>query len=685
MWRSVHSIIGLAATAFVVVLSLSGAFLATQPVYDAMAAPDGGRDLSLAETLRHIHSANPDIIADHLKRDAAGTLKLGYVLNGRRGEAPFDAETGALLPAKNEPQAYVWTRHLHRGFLLGDEGRVLSAIGGIAMAVLTVSGIALLVRRAGGWRHLLTPMNAEDAGGLHAVMGRLALVPLLITALTALYLSAQSFSLFPTARVAPAYPESVQEMDPVLPWDLVGLQQMPLAEVNEVIFPIVEDWFDVWAVRTDSAYVFYDQFTGAELSRDPLPLSARVMDVIRMLHTGEGAPLWAIVLLLANLSVPAFAVTGAIVWWTGRKGSGGRIRNNAALGRAEALILVGSEGGATWGFAAALHKGLHDAGVPVRTLAMNKLPARITAQYVFALTSTYGDGDAPKNADRFLGALETCDIGAARYAVLGFGDKSFPRYCAFAGQVAGAMETRFGGQLVQATNVDRKSAQTFEHWCALVAEAMGKPLSVTYEAPRHKTTRLTLSARKIYGEAFQAPVAVLRFQSDRLPRHTAGDLVSICPPDSKVARLYSLGSCARGDGFMEICVRRQDGGKCSGWLCGLDIGQQIDVAITRNPRFHMPRKGPVVMISAGTGIAPFAGMIRNNARLQPIDLFWGGRHPKGDALYQLEIADWQKRGLLHRFVPAWSRVHPSRYVQDMVQTHRDHLIARLKDGATIMV
>ncbi|PRY77768.1 hypothetical protein CLV80_105252 [Yoonia maritima] len=42
MWRSVHSVIGLTLSLLVMVLSISGTILATQPVYDRVIS-DGGQ------------------------------------------------------------------------------------------------------------------------------------------------------------------------------------------------------------------------------------------------------------------------------------------------------------------------------------------------------------------------------------------------------------------------------------------------------------------------------------------------------------------------------------------------------------------------------------------------------------------------------------------------------------------
>jgi sulfite reductase (NADPH) flavoprotein alpha-component len=46
--------------------------------------------------------------------------------------------------------------------------------------------------------------------------------------------------------------------------------------------------------------------------------------------------------------------TGVLIWLAGRRGRP-RIRGNQPAGRAETILLVGSEGGSTWGFAATLH------------------------------------------------------------------------------------------------------------------------------------------------------------------------------------------------------------------------------------------------------------------------------------------------------------------------------------------
>ncbi|PIE10851.1 MAG: N-acetylglucosamine transferase [Rhodobacterales bacterium] len=689
MWRSVHSWIGLALSLLVMVTAITGALLATEPVYDRVTVNSGADDLSVADLLRHIGEANPRAIGERITRSEAGDWKLTYNERGRRRERVVDPETGDFARERKRPKFYTFLRDLHRSFLLGDDGRLLTALSGIAMTVLMASGIALLIRRMGGLRQVFAPIQGRDAGGLHSWTGRLTLVPLLIISLTALYLSALTFDILPAGSGrAPAYPESLEELDPVAPWDLHGLQAMPLSSVDEIVYPIPEDWFDVWAVKTGAAWVFYDQFTGDELSRDPLPTASRIYDFIMLLHTAKGAWPWAIVLMLASAAVPFFAVTGALVWWRGKRSGRGRIRGNAASGQAEALILVGSEGGTTWGFAKALHRAMTEAGTPTRVAAMSELRRsypRLTTLIVMA--ATYGDGDAPKSAAKFLSRVGQFQPPAGlRHATLAFGDKAFPAYCAYAQTAAAAMERQIGPAALPLFEIDKQSVQAFQHWCGELSDVLGTPLAVQYEPRRPRTRRLTLTRRAVFGVTLDATTAVLRFQGKRLPFHRPGDLAQVYPPACNVPRLYSLGSSSRRDGFLEIVVKRVDGGRCSSWLCGLEEGDEIDVAIARNDRFQMPQKRPVIMVGAGTGIAPFTGMIRHNTGCRAVDLFWGGRDPQADALYADDIAGWAQSGHLARFAPAWSRSGERReYVQDRLRAERSHLIERLKAGATIMV
>jgi sulfite reductase (NADPH) flavoprotein alpha-component len=458
--------------------------------------------------------------------------------------------------------------------------------------------------------------------------------------------------------------------------------------MREVTYPIPGDWFDVYALKTRSGFVFVDQFSGETLDAQPYHPATVGLEWVTLLHTGEGAWLWGIILGLTALSVPIFAVSGFTIWLTRLRQGGARVAGNAPATAADMVVLVGSETGTTWGFARNLHETLTAAGRRVHLAAMNELrPAYPKAQNLLVLTGTYGDGHAPKSANRFMRKLSSFGAHLPPYAVLGFGDKSFEHYCRFSQDVDVALAARGASRMLPPAQVDRGSAHAFAQWGQDLGTALDLPLSLNYVPPRLATRTLMLVERVDYGASVGAPTAILRFkaEADGIPTHVAGDLIGVIAPGTQVARYYSLASNA-SDGCVEICVRHMPGGLCSGFLHGLTVGAQIDAYVRTNPEFHLPRRrAPIVMVGAGTGIAPFIGMIRSGRGTRPIDLYWGGRQPDSDFLYEATTRQMLESGRLARFDAAFSRGVSPAYVQDRIRANAAGLFERLRNGAIVMV
>jgi sulfite reductase (NADPH) flavoprotein alpha-component len=311
-----------------------------------------------------------------------------------------------------------------------------------------------------------------------------------------------------------------------------------------------------------------------------------------------------------------------------------------------------------------LHAALTKAGHRVHAAPMNSLAPRYAqAKRLLILTATCGDGDAPASAKLFLQRLERAS-GALPVAILGFGDRSFPKFCGFDEQVAVVLRAKGWPPLLDTTLVDRQSAQTFVAWGVVLGEAIGTKLELAHVAARTKTTALELSARIEYDAESQIPTAILSFALPTtrgfwgrrsLPRFEAGDLVAILAPGTDLPRFYSLASASTDD-VLEICVRKQPGGLCSGFLHELPPGGRIEAFIRPNPSFRPSRgKAPVILIGAGTGIGPLAGFIRHNSVHRPMHLYWGGRHPSSDFLYGPELRQYVDDGRLARLNTAFSR------------------------------
>ena len=185
-------------------------------------------------------------------------------------------------------------------------------------------------------------------------------------------------------------------------------------------------------------------------------------------------------------------------------------------------------------------------------------------------------------------------------------------------------------------------------------------------------------------QSMQGVLARLRGQG--LTRFAAGDLVGIVPPGSAVPRFYSLAS-GWADGFLEICVRLLPGGLCSTHLLGLQPGDSIAAFIRANPGFALPRtRRPVLLIGAGTGVAPLAGFIRRNDRHTPMHLYFGGRDPAQDFYFGPEIQRWLGEGRLASLRTVFSRVpEGGGYVQDALLRDAERLRALVAQGALVRV
>lgn len=142
-------------------------------------------------------------------------------------------------------------------------------------------------------------------------------------------------------------------------------------------------------------------------------------------------------------------------------------------------------------------------------------------------------------------------------------------------------------------------------------------------------------------------------------------------------------------------------GVASNYLAGLKPGAKVCVSVVGgNPHFRADDVDkPVVMIGAGTGIAPLRAFIeeraiesRNSTRaVEPVLLFFGCHGPDSDYLYREELEVWEKDGLVD-VRTAFSR-HPEmnstqnevKYVQDKVYENRHEVMDYISRGARVLV
>lgn len=181
------------------------------------------------------------------------------------------------------------------------------------------------------------------------------------------------------------------------------------------------------------------------------------------------------------------------------------------------------------------------------------------------------------------------------------------------------------------------------------------------------------------------------------------DLPSLRPPIDHLcellprlqARYYSISSSSKvHPNSIHICAvvveyetktGRVNKGVATNWLKNkmpTDNGHKATVPMyIRKSQFRLPFKAtnPVIMIGPGTGIAPFIGFIQERGWLKEqgkevgeTELYFGCRHKNEDFLYQEELEEFEKTGVLTALNVAFSRDQAQKvYVQHLLKNNKE--------------
>ena len=160
-----------------------------------------------------------------------------------------DPRTGAGLGTYQTSAFFRFVVDLHRSLLMGDAGRIAVAIAALGMLALCVTGAALLARSLGGASALLRPIRGDAARRWHGELGRLALVGLMLSSLTAAFLAATTFGVIPIPETAP--PAIAASGGPAAPIrGLAALAEADVADLKQLTFPARGDASGVFRLRT---------------------------------------------------------------------------------------------------------------------------------------------------------------------------------------------------------------------------------------------------------------------------------------------------------------------------------------------------------------------------------------------------------------------------------------------------
>lgn len=249
---------------------------------------------------------------------------------------------------------------------------------------------------------------------------------------------------------------------------------------------------------------------GRMLAWQDATVAQQIYNWALVLHTGESAWPWAVVLGFVGASVLLFWLTGVIIWWQARR-QAPHITGNSPLAKADVRILVASEGGSTWGFAQTLQDALGKNGPPRAHQRTGEFPNHGCDKAVFVLAATYGEGQAPAHASHALERIAKLSASDVPVTVLGFGDRQYPAFCAYAQALEKTLRAQGWPALLPLESIHQQSSQQFARWGRDLSQALGEPLVLDHVPRLPPTTALTLVARQDYPGGTGEPTAILRF------------------------------------------------------------------------------------------------------------------------------------------------------------------------------
>ncbi len=137
---------------------------------------------------------------------------------------------------------------------------------------------------------------------------------------------------------------------------------------------------------------------------------------------------------------------------------------------------------------------------------------------------------------------------------------------------------------------------------------------------------------------------------------------------------------------------RRKHGVCSSFLADrVAVGDKARVYVQQNEYFRLPPAGDtdIIMVGAGTGVAPFRAFVEERVELGSTGRNWllfGNPHFTTDFLYQAEWQQHLKRGGLARLDVAFSRDQAQKvYVQDRLLENSRDVFGWLENGAHFYV
>ncbi|MCX5512933.1 nitric oxide synthase [Kaistia algarum] len=429
--------------------------------------------------------------------------------------------------------------------------------------------------------------------------------------------------------------------------------------------------------------------------------------LVKEIHEGIWAGAWSGALNFGiSVVLLALTVTGFLSWFRRWRREG---RPVGTMAGGKWLIVHASQTGTAARLAEATARVFSAAGIQAVSAPLGSLSPAALARYakVLVIAATTGEGEIPDPARRFWRQLTPGSARGVHFAMLGLGDRSYEHFCGGAETLRSAFLAAGASEFAPFMRADRDPAPVWNDWMAKLGEIAGIEArsQVVGEDEPSKPLTLTLTDRRRLdhpeaGETQETWAIVLTSDTDLAFR--PGDLLRLIPAPGQRPRSYSVGSSSRVDPrLIELTVRlhqwqEADGGSGYGEMSArlirsLPTGEELRGRLEAHADFNPPAdpSWPIVMIGAGSGVAPFPGFLAErqaSGRAGPAWLFYGNRHRRADFLWQDRFETALQSGALTRLDTAFSRDPGGLRIPAQIEAAGDELRRWLKeDGAVVYI
>jgi uncharacterized iron-regulated membrane protein len=348
-WLNVHLWLGLGVAVLLVPVSLSGALLVWHDHLDALVNPAryavtqgvAQPPSALLASARTALGEGFQPVVVRLPEDAGwpATVTAREQRRGEGGGRPrlltayIDPPTARVLDKSEFRTSLIGFLHrFHENLTIPEySGRAIVGWSGVALLVLSLSGIYLWWPRSAGFRRgLRWRRGPATSFNLHHLFGFWIAIPLAVVSATGIYLGFPQQARELLSSVAPTTPQQRGGFNapllasPRLDVDralVIALDGAPGAKPAAIFLP--NQTAGAWRVQLRGAQgnvmVLVDDRSGARSTVTPQS-GDRIAQWIRWIHEGShSGSIWQVLVFACGLLPTLFFVTGLLIWLRGRR------------------------------------------------------------------------------------------------------------------------------------------------------------------------------------------------------------------------------------------------------------------------------------------------------------------------------------------------------------------------------